>query len=205
MPQANSTTSMPRVTSPCASVKTLPCSEVIIAARVSRCAVEQAEEGVEHPGPAQRRRVGPGRLRRLRGGDRGVDLVDRGERDPARDRAGRRVVDRLAAPARAGDAPAADEMADVSAAGEMLVGTHGENLSVVDRFGSAPPIGRRAGLVSEHDAQRQRRRVQQHRVGRVPHQQRDLVDDRAQRDTSATASTRVGAVLRSTPCRRSGC
>ena len=37
MPQANSTMSMPRVTSPCASVKTLPCSAVIIAASVSRC------------------------------------------------------------------------------------------------------------------------------------------------------------------------
>ena len=35
-PQANSTMSMPRVTSPCASVKTLPCSAVIIAASVSR-------------------------------------------------------------------------------------------------------------------------------------------------------------------------
>jgi hypothetical protein len=32
MPQANSTISMPRVTSPWASVKTLPCSAVIIAA-----------------------------------------------------------------------------------------------------------------------------------------------------------------------------
>ena len=37
MPQANSTMSMPRVTSPCASVNTLPCSAVIIAASVSRC------------------------------------------------------------------------------------------------------------------------------------------------------------------------
>jgi hypothetical protein len=37
MPQANSTMSMPRVTSPWASVKTLPCSAVIIAASVSRC------------------------------------------------------------------------------------------------------------------------------------------------------------------------
>ena len=37
VPQANSTTSMPRVTSPCASLKTLPCSAVIIAAKVSRC------------------------------------------------------------------------------------------------------------------------------------------------------------------------
>ena len=32
MPQANSTTSMPRVTSPAASDRTLPCSAVMIAA-----------------------------------------------------------------------------------------------------------------------------------------------------------------------------
>ena len=37
MPQANSTMSMPRVTSPWASVKTLPCSAVIMAAMSSRC------------------------------------------------------------------------------------------------------------------------------------------------------------------------
>ena len=35
MPQANSTMSMPRETSPCASVNTLPCSSVIISASVS--------------------------------------------------------------------------------------------------------------------------------------------------------------------------
>ncbi len=37
MPQANSTISMPRVTSPCASENTLPCSSVMIAASASRC------------------------------------------------------------------------------------------------------------------------------------------------------------------------
>lgn len=37
MPQANSTISMPRATSPCASVNTLPCSAVIARARSSRC------------------------------------------------------------------------------------------------------------------------------------------------------------------------
>ncbi|MNS96491.1 hypothetical protein D3C72_1307910 [compost metagenome] len=37
MPQANSTTSMPRVTSPLASENTLPCSRVISAARSSWC------------------------------------------------------------------------------------------------------------------------------------------------------------------------
>ncbi len=36
MPQANSITSMPRETSPCASLNTLPCSAVMIAANSSR-------------------------------------------------------------------------------------------------------------------------------------------------------------------------
>ena len=35
IPQANSTISIPRVTSPCASVNTLPCSAVMIAANSS--------------------------------------------------------------------------------------------------------------------------------------------------------------------------
>ncbi len=38
MPQANSTTSMPRVISPLASSKVLPCSAVMMAARRSSCA-----------------------------------------------------------------------------------------------------------------------------------------------------------------------
>ncbi len=37
MPQANSTMSMPRLTSPCASVKTLPCSAVMAWASSSLC------------------------------------------------------------------------------------------------------------------------------------------------------------------------
>ena len=37
MPHANSTTSMPRDTSPCASVNTLPCSAVMACASASRC------------------------------------------------------------------------------------------------------------------------------------------------------------------------
>ena len=37
MPQANSTTSIPRVSEPVASLKTLPCSAVISAASSSRC------------------------------------------------------------------------------------------------------------------------------------------------------------------------
>ena len=42
MPQANSTTSMPRMTSPCASENTLPCSAVMRAAISSRCSLRSA-------------------------------------------------------------------------------------------------------------------------------------------------------------------
>ena len=42
IPQANSTTSMPRVTSPCASENTLPCSPVMSAASASRCSFSSA-------------------------------------------------------------------------------------------------------------------------------------------------------------------
>jgi len=42
MPQANSTTSMPRVTSPLASENTLPCSAVISAASSSWCSSSRA-------------------------------------------------------------------------------------------------------------------------------------------------------------------
>ena len=63
MPQANSTMSMPRVTSPWASLNTLPCSEVIIAARVSRCSFSRPRKALStrarrsggvsaHPGTA---------------------------------------------------------------------------------------------------------------------------------------------------------
>ncbi len=46
MPQANSTMSMPRITSPCASLKTLPCSDVIIAASSSRCRFSSARKAL---------------------------------------------------------------------------------------------------------------------------------------------------------------
>jgi hypothetical protein len=46
MPHANSTMSMPRETSPCASLKTLPCSEVIIVASVSRCSLSRPRKAL---------------------------------------------------------------------------------------------------------------------------------------------------------------
>jgi hypothetical protein len=59
MPQANSTTSMPRVTSPRASESTLPCSAVINAASFVRVGFEQRLEPEHDPRSLQRRRRGP--------------------------------------------------------------------------------------------------------------------------------------------------
>ena len=46
--------SMPRVTSPCASVKTLPCSALIIAASVSRCCISSCRKALS----TRARRIG---------------------------------------------------------------------------------------------------------------------------------------------------
>ena len=45
MPHANSTTSIPRMTSPCASENTLPCSAVMSLAISSRCSFSSREIG----------------------------------------------------------------------------------------------------------------------------------------------------------------
>ena len=67
----------------------------------------------EHDLRALRQRRGtPGRERRLGRGDRGPDLVDRGEIDRLRLRAGGRIEDRAFAPGRPGDDPAIDPVAD---------------------------------------------------------------------------------------------
>ncbi len=91
MPQANSTTSSPRCTSPSASDSTLPCSAVTIAASSLAVALQQLLEAEHHPGAAQRRGRGPGRPGGGGGRDRAVDLGRAGQRDarrsprPARD------------------------------------------------------------------------------------------------------------------------
>ena len=46
--------SMPRVTSPCASLNTLPCSAVMIAATVSRCSLSSARKALS----TRARRIG---------------------------------------------------------------------------------------------------------------------------------------------------
>ncbi len=208
MPHANSTMSMPRVTSPCASLKTLPCSAVIIAASVSRSRLSRSRKALHDARAAQRRRVGPGRLRRLGGGDGGVDLGRRGERDAARDRAGRRVGDRLAAAARAGDAAAADEMADVGRAGEGFVGAHGRSPRSIGLVPASLPGRRLAPPAPAPAAGRsgERRHRRQHRRRRAPHQERELVDDGAQGETRRSPARRAArSSLRSTPGRRRGC
>ena len=58
MPHANSTYSMPRATSPCASSSTLPCSLVTIGRELVAVGVEQLAEREQHPTRrAQRRRT----------------------------------------------------------------------------------------------------------------------------------------------------
>jgi hypothetical protein len=86
--------------------------------------LQQLEELQHHASAPQRRQVGPGRKGRARGLHGGIDLFDRGERDLARDVAGRRVVDRLAAPALAGDAAPVDEMTDFGRGGEAFGCAH---------------------------------------------------------------------------------
>ena len=84
MPQANSTTSWPRVTSPSASESTLPCSAVMISAisplRASSSSRNLNSTWVRLVRDAWRHSV----ERRLGGGDRLVDECDVGEVDLCR-------------------------------------------------------------------------------------------------------------------------
>ena len=93
MPHANSTTSMPRVTSPSASASTLPCSAVISAARSRFRVLEQLAEREQHAGPAVQRDRTPLVGGRPCAAHDGVDVGGRRERDPAGHRAGGRVRD----------------------------------------------------------------------------------------------------------------
>ena len=91
MPQANSTTSWPRLTSPSASESTLPCSEVMIAAssffrafsssrKAKRIWVRLVREVSRHFGNAAERR-----------GDDFIDVVLRSERELCGDLTGGRI------------------------------------------------------------------------------------------------------------------
>ena len=100
MPQANSTTSMPRVISPWASENTLPCSSVM-----TRAIASPSRPSSSRNLNRMRARVSggvaaqPGK-RRGRGLHRPIDLASRGKGDAADLLAGRRVVDVAPAPAR---------------------------------------------------------------------------------------------------------
>ena len=110
MPVANSTTSLPRCTSPAASEATLPCSDVITAASDVEIALDQIAEPHEDARAAQRRRRRPGRERRGGRGDRRVHVGGVRHGHPARLAAGGRVVDVAEAARRAFMGLAADEM-----------------------------------------------------------------------------------------------
>ena len=148
MPQANSTMSMPRVTSPCASVKTLPCSAVIIAASVSRCSFSRSRN-LSDARAAERRRVGPGRNAAFGARPR------RRPRRPTRARPGARPCRspgcRPAGAGRsAGDGAAVDVVADLGRGGEAFGGAHGV------RSGSVMGNGGGASIRQSHAAARPR-------------------------------------------------
>ena len=108
MPHANSTTSSPRATSPSASLGTLPCSAVMIAASSSVRAASSSRNRnsiVVRSASDVARHAGERRLRRR---DGGVDVGRRRERDLLRDLAGRGVEDVAGACDLAGRGKAAD-------------------------------------------------------------------------------------------------
>ena len=113
MPQANSTTSSPRCTSPSASDSTLPCSAVMIAASSLAVALQQFPEAEHHPRAAQRRGRGPGRPRGGGGFHGAVDLGRAGQRDAAADLARGGVEHVGETSAVPGHGAAADEMPDL--------------------------------------------------------------------------------------------
>ena len=93
MPQANSTTSMPRLTSARASASVLPCSRVTSAASSSNCSSQQLPEAKHHAGPLDDRRLGPGRQRRRGRRDDFARLLCVAKRHAGDHLAGRRIKD----------------------------------------------------------------------------------------------------------------
>ena len=113
MPQANSATSRPRVTSPSASESTLPCSAVMSAAMSLLALVEQLAEGEEHAGALRERGVGPLLPRATRRDLTTSSTSDgRGEVEHAGLLAGRGVEDGRRALGGAGPRLAVDEVGD---------------------------------------------------------------------------------------------
>ncbi len=125
MPQANSTTSVPRMTSPRASENTLPCSTVISRASSSSVLLEQRLEPEHDPRALQRRRGRPGRQRSLGRGDGRTGLVGAGIGHFAPDLAGGRVVHGPLATGGSGDFAPADEMAEFEGLGGSGYGSSG--------------------------------------------------------------------------------
>ena len=108
MPQANSTTSRPRATSPAASEATLPCSARDQLRYFAGVGPDELAEGEQHRGAPGQRDPPPGRERVRGRRDREVHLGRGGEVDLAADLPGGRVVHvavalGLAVPGLAGD------------------------------------------------------------------------------------------------------
>ena len=93
MPQAKSTTSMPRASSPSASSWVLPCSLEIGAGDLVGVAVEQLLEAEHVLDALERRRRAPAESRLLGGGDGGIHFRGGRERQLGDLLAGRGIED----------------------------------------------------------------------------------------------------------------
>ena len=111
-PQANSTFSRPRATSPAASDSTLPCSRGDDRGEVVAAGVEQLAHPEQHLGPGAERHRPPLGERLAGDGDGLVDLLGRRQLHLAGDGAGGGVVDGRRATGRPGPVLAPDEVAD---------------------------------------------------------------------------------------------
>ena len=121
MPQANSTTSRPRATSPAASLATLPCSSDDELRQLGRVVLDQLAEREQDRGALGERDAAPGLGRFFGDADRVADVLPAGEVDGAADVPGGWVVDVAPALGFAGPGLAADPVGDVLV---LRVGCH---------------------------------------------------------------------------------
>ena len=112
MPQANSTTSIPRASSPVASESVLPCSADSIAASSSVRLLRRLRNSNITAARLRRGRCAPGGLGPAGGRDRMIHIRRRRHRDPCGHRACRRIEDIAGSRRSAGPAGSGNEMLD---------------------------------------------------------------------------------------------
>src|SRR5206468_6013973 len=100
--------------------------------------VDQLLEAEHYPRSRERRSLRPAGKGLLRHGDRALGLGLGGERNPARERPGRRVEHVAEAAAFTADLPAADEMGEFANLGECgVTGIHRRSLNYSGRSSTA--------------------------------------------------------------------